>query len=52
MANVAALRALLAVPEDGDLLGAIGGRFARTGEQETFVQDQGIPGKFWSRLGN
>lgn len=51
-ADVAALRALLAVPEDGDLLRAIGGCFARAGELESFVQDQGIPGKFWSRLGN
>ena len=51
-ADTAALRELLEVPPDGDLLSAIDTRFSSTHELETFLADNWLAGKFWSRVGD
>jgi len=51
-AEVTTLRELLTVPPEGDLLAAIGDRFASTRDLEAFAKDHGIAGEFWSRIGD
>jgi hypothetical protein len=46
------LRQLLGVADDGDLLTAIGDRFASTRDLEMLVAEHGIAGRFWSRVGD
>lgn len=45
------LRGLLDV-DDGDLLGAIGSRFASTHALEDFLHAHGIAGRLWNRSGD
>jgi hypothetical protein len=47
-----ALGELLNVPSGGDLLAAIAARFPAGGGLEAFLQERGIDGRFWSRLGD
>lgn len=49
--ETARLAAALDVGVD-DLLRAIGERFAHTHELERYARDQGLPGSFWSRVGD
>lgn len=51
-AEVTTLRELLTVPVGGDLLAAIGDRFASTSDLESFAEGHGIAGEFWSRTGD
>lgn len=51
-AEVSTLRRLLGVATDGDLLAAIGDRFASTRGLEAFAQEHGITGEFWNRIGD
>jgi len=51
-AEVSTLRQLLTVADDGALLGAIGQRFESTHAFETFVEEHGIAGAFWNRIGD
>ena len=47
-----ALRELLTEPDDGDLLAAIAGRFPSGTGLEGFLEQHGIHGQFWSRVGD
>lgn len=51
-AEVLALRRLLDVAGDGDLLTAIERRFKSSHDLETFVVRHGLEGEFWSRIGD
>lgn len=46
------LRRLLGVAPVADLLAAIAERFASTCELEAYAQAHGLPGTFWSRIGD
>ena len=46
-----ALRRLLGVATDGDLLDAIESRFTSTNDLETFLVESALPGEFWNRIG-
>lgn len=48
----AALRELLGVAPDGDLLVAIEDRFDSTTDLEAFIAAHEIPSEFWSRIGD
>ena len=50
-AEVSTLRRLLSVATDGDLLAAIGDRFASTRDLEAFAQEHGITDEVWNRVG-
>lgn len=50
--EVDTLRKVLGIPAHGDLLQAIDDGFGSTDELEDFVGQMGIPGTFWSRIGD
>lgn len=49
---VARLRDLLGLESDDELLPTIKEQFTYTDDLEEFLRDNGIDGKFWSRVGN
>ena len=49
---VARLRDLLGLESDDELLPTIKNRFTYTDDLEEFLRDNGIEGKFWSRVGD
>ncbi|OBC06799.1 MULTISPECIES: hypothetical protein [unclassified Gordonia (in: high G+C Gram-positive bacteria)] len=49
---VAQLRDLLGLESDDELLPTIKDRFTYTDDLEEFLRDNGIEGKFWSRVGD
>ena len=51
-AEVAALRPLLGLSGHGDLLTAVAERFGTTRALEAFLDQHGISGTFWSRIGD
>lgn len=52
-AETATLRGLLHVPDGGDLVAVLAERFTTSSTIEAFVvQEHGIPGQFWSRVGD
>lgn len=51
-ADTQRLRSLIELRPDDDLLTALAARFSNTHALEVFARDHGLPGTFWSRVGD